>query len=192
AEGLGRLRAAADVDRVLGEPRRSAPRSVAVRAAPGIPRLAHRAARPLNSTDPMTGNEIRKRFLEHFASREHKVLPSAPLVPKDDPSTLFISAGMQPLQPYYLGLSDPPAPRLASAQKCLRTGDIDEVGRTDRHNTFFEMLGNFTPTGAYFKETAIPLAWELVTGGFQMPVERLRVTIHPSDDQALDIWVQTG
>src|SRR6059058_1134384 len=140
----------------------------------------------------MTGNEIRRRFLEHFESREHKVLPSAPLVPKDDPSTLFISAGMQPLQPYYLGLSDPPAPRLASAQKCLRTGDIDEVGRTDRHNTFFEMLGNFTPTGAYFKETAIPLAWELVTGGFQMPVERLRVTIHPSDDQALDIWVQTG
>src|SRR5438552_2232509 len=140
----------------------------------------------------MTGNEIRKRFLEHFASREHKVLPSAPLVPKDDPSTLFISAGMQPLQPYYLGLSDPPAPRLASAQKCLRTGDIDEVGKTDRHNTFFEMLGNFTPTGAYFKETAIPLAWELVTGGFQMPVDRLRVTIHPSDDQALDIWVKTG
>ena len=140
----------------------------------------------------MTGNEIRKRFLEHFASREHKVLPSAPLVPKDDPSTLFISAGMQPLQPYYLGLSDPPAPRLATAQKCLRTGDIDEVGRTDRHNTFFEMLGNFTPTGAYFKETAIPLAWELVTGGFHMPVDRLRVTIHPSDDQALDIWVKTG
>jgi len=140
----------------------------------------------------MTGNEIRKRFLEHFASREHRVLPSAPLVPKDDPSTLFISAGMQPLQPYYLGLSDPPAPRLASAQKCLRTGDIDEVGKTDRHNTFFEMLGNFTPTGAYFKETAIPLAWELVTGGFQMPVDRLRVTIHPSDDQALEVWVKTG
>jgi alanyl-tRNA synthetase len=140
----------------------------------------------------MTGNEIRKRFLEHFASREHKVLPSAPLVPKDDPSTLFISAGMQPLQPYYLGLSDPPAPRLASAQKCLRTGDIEEVGKTDRHNTFFEMLGNFTPTGAYFKETAIPLAWELVTSGFQMPVDRLRVTIHPSDDQALDVWVKTG
>ena len=140
----------------------------------------------------MTGNEIRKRFLEHFASREHKVLPSAPLVPKDDPSTLFISAGMQPLQPYYLGLSDPPAPRLASAQRCLRTGDIDEVGRTDRHSTFFEMLGNFTPTGAYFKETAIPLAWELVTGGFQMPVDRLRVTIHPSDDQALEVWLKTG
>src|SRR5216683_5255016 len=140
----------------------------------------------------MTGNEIRRRFLEHFASREHKVLPSASLVPHGDPSTLFISAGMQPLKPYYLGLSDPPAPRLATCQKCLRTGDIDEVGKTDRHNTFFEMLGNFTPTGAYFKQTAIPLAWELVTGGFDMPVDRLRVTIHPSDDQALDIWVKTG
>ena len=136
----------------------------------------------------MTGNEIRRRFLEHFASREHLVLPSAPLVPRGDPSTLFISAGMQPLQPYYLGLSRPPAPRLASCQKCLRTGDIEEVGKTDRHNTFFEMLGNFTPTGDYFKETAIPLAWELVTEGFHMPVERLRVTVHPSDDEAFDIW----
>ena len=138
----------------------------------------------------MTGNEIRRRFLEHFLSREHLVLPSAPLVPRGDPSTLFISAGMQPLQPYYQGFSQPPAPRLASCQKCLRTGDIDEVGKTDRHNTFFEMLGNFTPTGAYFKETAIPLAWDLVTGGFEMPADRLRVTIHPTDDEAFDIWTQ--
>ena len=136
----------------------------------------------------MTGNEIRRRFLEHFASREHLVLPSAPLVPHGDPSTLFISAGMQPLQPYYLGFSKPPAPRLASSQKCLRTGDIDEVGKTERHNTFFEMLGNFAPTGDYFKETAIPLAWELVTKGFDMPVERLRATVHPSDDEAYKIW----
>src|SRR6266852_6687547 len=138
----------------------------------------------------MTGNEIRTRFLEHFASREHLVLPSAPLVPRGDPSTLFISAGMQPLKPYYLGVGNPPAPRLASCQKCLRTGDIDEVGKTDRHNTFFEMLGNFAPAGDYFKETAISLAWELVTKGFNMPVDRLRVTIHPSDDQAHDIWIQ--
>ncbi|MEA2656263.1 MAG: alanyl-tRNA synthetase [Chloroflexota bacterium] len=138
----------------------------------------------------MTGNEIRRRFLEHFASREHLVLPSAPLVPRGDPSTLFISAGMQPLQPYYQGFSQPPAPRLASCQKCLRTGDIDEVGKTDRHNTFFEMLGNFTPTGAYFKETAIPLAWELVTQAFEMPADRLRVTIHPTDDEAFEIWTQ--
>jgi alanyl-tRNA synthetase len=140
----------------------------------------------------MTGNEIRKRFLEHFASREHLVLTSAPLVPKGDPSTLFISAGMQPLQPYYQGFSQPPAPKLASCQKCLRTGDIDEVGKTDRHLTFFEMLGNFAPTGNYFKETAIPLAWELVTGGFAMPAARLRVTIHPTDDEAHEIWIKTG
>ncbi|MEA2644324.1 MAG: alanyl-tRNA synthetase [Chloroflexota bacterium] len=140
----------------------------------------------------MTGNEIRKRFLEHFASREHLVLPSAPLVPRGDPSTLFISAGMQPLQPYYQGFSQSPAPRLASCQKCLRTGDIDEVGKTDRHNTFFEMLGNFAPTGDYFKETAIPLAWELVTKGFAMPEDRLRVTIHPTDDEANEIWIKTG
>ena len=138
----------------------------------------------------MTGNEIRTRFLEHFASREHQVLSSAPLVPRGDPSTLFISAGMQPLKPYFLGLSQPPAPRLASCQKCLRTGDIGEVGKTDRHHTFFEMLGNFAPTGDYFKETAIPLAWDLVTTSFGMPVDRLRVTIHPTDDQAHDIWMQ--
>jgi alanyl-tRNA synthetase len=141
----------------------------------------------------VTGNEIRRRFLEHFERREHLVVPSAPLVPHGDPSTLFISAGMQPLQPYYLGSSSPPAPRLASAQKCLRTGDIEEVGKTDRHNTFFEMLGNFAPTGDYFKETAIPLAWELVTTAFAMPVERLRVTVHPSDDDAFEIWTaRTG
>src|SRR5690348_10427605 len=97
---------------------------------------------------------------------------------------------MQPLQPYYLGLSDPPAPRLATCQKCLRTGDIDEVGKTDRHNTFFEMLGNFAPTGDYFKETAIPLAWDLVTEGFEMPVDRLRVTIHPTDDESYEIWTK--
>jgi alanyl-tRNA synthetase len=138
----------------------------------------------------VTGNEIRRRFLEHFASREHKVLPSASLVPHADPSTLFISAGMQPLKPYYLGLSDPPAPRLATCQKCLRTGDIDEVGKTDRHDTFFEMLGNFAPTGDYFKDKAIPLAWELVTEVFEMPVDRLRVTIHPTDDEAHEIWIR--
>jgi alanyl-tRNA synthetase len=137
----------------------------------------------------LTGNEIRTRFLEHFKSREHLVLPSASLVPHGDPSTLFISAGMQPLKPYYLGLSDSPAPRLATCQKCLRTGDIEEVGKTDRHNTFFEMLGNFAPTGDYFKETAIPLAWELVTKAFEMPADRLRATIHPTDDQAYEIWL---
>lgn len=137
----------------------------------------------------MTGNEIRRRFLEHFASREHRVLPSAPLVPHGDPSTLFISAGMQPLQPYYLGLSRPPAPRLASVQKCFRAVDIDQVG--DRtHTTMFEMMGNFAPTGDYFKEGAIPLAWELVHDKFRLPLDRLRVTVHPTDDEAYRIWTE--
>src|SRR5258708_37683249 len=172
------------MDQSRGESGRSAPRQAPLRS-PAWRRLAPRAAGPVSLIGPdMTGNEIRQRFLEHFASREHLVLPSAPLVPRGDPSTLFISAGMQPLKPYYLGLSQPPAPRLASAQKCLRTGDIDEGGKTDRHNTFFEMLGNFAPTGDYFKATAIPLAWELVTKVFEMPVNRLREPIHPPADTA--------
>ena len=138
----------------------------------------------------MTGNEIRTRFLEHFESREHLVLPSASLVPHGDPSTLFISAGMQPLQPYYLGLSNPPAPKLVSVQKCFRAVDIDRVG--DRtHTTMFEMMGNFAPTGAYFKETAIPLAWDLVHGEFGLPTDRLRITVHPTDGESFKLWTQT-
>ncbi len=139
----------------------------------------------------MTGPEIRQRFLQHFQRREHLILDSAPLVPADDPTTLFISAGMQPLQPYFKGLRPPPAPRLASCQKCFRTGDLEEVGRTDRHNTFFEMLGNFAPTGDYFKERAIPWAWELTTDrerGLGLPKDRLRVTTHPTDEEAREVW----
>ncbi|HLQ61308.1 MAG TPA: alanine--tRNA ligase [Candidatus Acidoferrales bacterium] len=136
----------------------------------------------------MTGSEIRRRFLEHFASREHRILPSAPLVPQRDPTTLFISAGMHPLKPYFQGVSRPPAPRLASCQKCFRTPDLEEVGKTDRHNTFFEMLGNFAPTGDYFKETAIPLAWELVTEGLKLPKAKLRVTVHPDDEESPELW----
>jgi alanyl-tRNA synthetase len=138
----------------------------------------------------MTGNEIRTRFLEFFASRDHLVLPSAPLIPERDPTTLLISAGMQPLKPYFQGVSKPPAPRLASCQKSFRTGDIEEVG-DDRHLTFFEMLGNFAPTGDYFKEGAIPFAWELVTEVFKLPKDRLRVTVHPTDDEADEIWKRT-
>jgi alanyl-tRNA synthetase len=121
------------------------------------------------------------------------VLDSFPLVPADDPSTLFISAGMQPLQPYYQGLRPPPHARLASSQKCFRTVDLVEVGKDERHATFLEMLGNFAPTGDYFKETAIPLAWELLTdpvNGFGLTRERLRVTTHPTDEEARDIWRQ--
>ena len=135
----------------------------------------------------MTGNEIRASFLEFFASRDHLVLPSAPLIPERDPTTLLISAGMQPLKPYFQGVSKPPAPRLASSQKSFRTQDIEEVG-DDRHTTFFEMLGNFAPTGEYFKEGAIPFAWELVTEVFKLPKDRLRVTVHPTDDEADRLW----
>ena len=142
-------------------------------------------------THSVTGAEIRRRFLAHFESRDHLILDSFPLVPVDDPSTLFISAGMQPLQPYYRGLRPPPHARLASSQKCFRTVDLVEVGKDDRHATFLEMLGNFAPTGDYFKETAIPLAWELVTDpvkGFGLTRERLRVTTHPTDEEAREIW----
>jgi alanyl-tRNA synthetase len=139
----------------------------------------------------MTGSELRQRFLQHFTSREHRELPSASLIPVRDPTTLFISAGMHPLKPYFQGVSQPPAPRLTSCQKCFRTPDLEEVGKTDRHGTFFEMLGNFTPTGDYFKETAIPLAWELVTVGLAMRKDRLRVTIHPTDDAAAELWRAT-
>jgi len=136
----------------------------------------------------LNSNEIRRGFLEFFAGRGHLILPSAPLIPERDPTTLLISAGMQPLKPYYQGVSEPPAPRLASSQKSFRTGDIDEVGKTDRHQTFFEMLGNFTPTGDYFKEGAIPFAWELVTDIFRLPKDRVRVTVHPTDDEADEYW----
>jgi len=136
----------------------------------------------------MTGSELRQRFLQHFTSRDHVELASASLIPVRDPTTLFISAGMHPLKPYYQGVSRPPAPRLTSCQKCFRTPDLEEVGKTDRHGTFFEMLGNFAPTGDYFKETAIPIAWELVTEGLRMPKDRLRVTIHPTDDEADGHW----
>src|ERR1700694_4312092 len=138
----------------------------------------------------MTGNEIRTRFLEFFASRDHLVLPSAPLIPELAPPTLLISAGMQPLKPYFQGVGQPPAPRLASCQKSFRTGDIEEVG-DDRHMTFFEMLGNFAPTGDYFKEGAIPYAGELMTEVCKLPKARLRVTVHPTEDEAEEIWKRT-
>lgn len=136
----------------------------------------------------MTGSEIRRLFLEYFVARDHLELPSAPLVPQGDPTTLFVSAGMQPLQPYYQGVEEPPAPRLCSSQKCFRTPDLEEVGRDDRHTTFFEMLGNFAPTGDYFKEFAIPVAWQFLTEVLSLDKSRLRVTTHPTDEQARELW----
>ncbi len=135
--------------------------------------------------------EIKRRFLAHFENNGHTVVPSAPL-PFDDPTLLFINAGMVQFKPYLLGQVTPPFPRAVSVQKCVRTPDIEEVGKTSRHGTFFQMNGNFS-FGDYFKEGAIRLAWELVTkpvsdGGFGMDPEVLWPTVYLDDDEAYDIW----
>ena len=125
--------------------------------------------------------EIRRRFLEHFATRGHTVVPSASLV-SPDPSLLFTVAGMVPFIPYLTGREPAPYPRATSVQKCVRTLDIEEVGKTTRHGTFFQMNGNFS-FGDYFKEQAIPLAWELSTkpvaeGGYGLDPERIWATVY--------------
>ncbi len=139
----------------------------------------------------MESAEIARRFLRFFEERGHTVVPSASLI-AEDPTLLLVPAGMVPFKPYFLGQRTPPAPRLASVQKCIRTPDIDEVGKTTRHATFFQMLGNFS-IGDYFKEKVIPYAWELLTtpetgGGFGFPEDRLWVTVYEDDDEAADIW----
>jgi len=139
----------------------------------------------------MDSAEIRTRFLKFFAERGHQVIPSASLL-LDDPTLLFVNAGMVPFKPYFLGEAPPPYPRATSVQKCVRTLDIEEVGKTTRHASFFQMAGNFS-FGDYFKEGAIPFAWELLTGsiadgGFGFPEERLWVTVYDDDDEAIEIW----
>ena len=138
----------------------------------------------------MRANELRRAFTTFFAERDHLVIESASLIPHD-PTLLFTVAGMVPFKPYFLGEEAPPAPRATSVQKCVRAGgkhnDLDEIGRTSRHLTFFEMLGNFS-FGDYFKSDAIPMAWEFVTGVLALDPERLWVTVHLSDDEAESIW----
>jgi alanyl-tRNA synthetase len=139
----------------------------------------------------MESAEIVRRFLGYFDQRGHTVVPSASLI-ADDPTLLLVNAGMQPFKPYFLGQQAPPFRRATSAQKCVRTPDIEEVGKTTRHATFFQMLGNFS-FGDYFKEKAIPYAWELLTrserdGGFGFPEERLWATVYLDDDEAAQIW----
>lgn len=134
----------------------------------------------------MTGDLIRARFLEFFAQHEHLVLPSAKLRP-DDPTTHFTSAGMQPFVPYFLGVEQPPSRRVATAQKCLRADDLDEVGYTARHLSFFEMLGNFS-FGDYFKEEAIAWGWQFVIEGLELDPELLWVSVYEHDDEAAAIW----
>lgn len=135
-------------------------------------------------------NQIRELYLQFFESKGHLRLPSFPLVPKNDKSLLLINAGMAPLKPYFTGLQVPPCPRITTCQKCIRTGDIENVGKTARHGTFFEMLGNFS-FGDYFKEEVIPWAWEFSTEVLKLPKDKLYVTIYLDDDEAHDIWVRT-
>jgi alanyl-tRNA synthetase len=140
--------------------------------------------------------EIKRRFLAHFEANGHTVVPSAPLPAIDDPNLLFINAGMVQFVPYFLGQRTAPYKRAVSVQKCIRTPDIDEVGKTSRHGTFFQMNGNFS-FGDYFKDGAISLAWELITkpvteGGFGMDPERIWPTVYLNDDEAYELWRKIG
>ncbi|MBF6348613.1 alanine--tRNA ligase [Nocardia flavorosea] len=139
----------------------------------------------------MQTHEIRRRFLDHFVRAGHTEVPSASLI-LDDPNLLFVNAGMVQFKPYFLGQQTPPYPRATSVQKCVRTGDIEEVGVTTRHNTFFQMAGNFS-FGDYFKEDAIRFAWELITrsqedGGYGFDPERIWVTAYEADPEAAELW----
>ena len=137
----------------------------------------------------LTGNEVRKKFLDFFVSKGHMIEPGVPLVPKNDPTLLWINAGVSGLKKYFDGREKPRCNRITNAQKCIRTNDIENVGKTARHHTFFEMLGNFS-IGDYFKEDAIKWAWEFLTSpewiGFDK--SRMYVTIYPDDVQAYNIW----
>lgn len=134
----------------------------------------------------VSGSQIRKKFLDFYAQRGHKILPSASLVP-EDPTVLLTIAGMLPFKPIFLGQRVAESPRATTSQKCIRTNDIENVGRTARHHTFFEMLGNFS-FGDYFKKQAIAWAWELVTEVFGLPPEKLVVSVFREDDEAFAIW----
>ena len=135
----------------------------------------------------MTGQELRKSFLDFFKSKQHLVLPSAPLIPENDPTLLLIGAGMAPFKPFFTGKLTPPSYRIVTCQKCIRTGDIENVGRTARHHTFFEMLGNFS-FGDYFKKESIAWGWEYLTEVLELPADKLWITIYTDDDEAFDIW----
>ncbi|MCR5175873.1 MAG: alanine--tRNA ligase [Anaerovibrio sp.] len=136
----------------------------------------------------MTGNELREAYLTFFAEKKgHLRLPSASLIPENDPTLLMIGAGMAPFKAYFTGKVKPPRPRITTSQRCVRTGDIENVGRTARHQTYFEMLGNFS-FGDYFKKEAIPWAWEFLTEVLEMPKDKLWATIYPKDDEARKLW----
>ena len=136
-------------------------------------------------------NEIRSAFLNYFAREGHEIVPSSPLVPRNDPTLMFTNAGMVQFKNVFTGLEKRPYSRAVTAQKCVRAGgkhnDLDNVGYTARHHTFFEMLGNFS-FGDYFKERAIELAWKLITKEFGIPAEKLTATVYIDDDEAFKLW----
>lgn len=134
-------------------------------------------------------NEIREKYLSFFESKGHLRLPSFPLVPQSDASLLLINAGMAPLKPYFTGKETPPSKRVTTCQKCIRTADIENVGHTARHGTFFEMLGNFS-FGDYFKSEATSWAWEFVTKVLEIPTDRLWVSVYEDDEEAVEIWIK--
>jgi alanyl-tRNA synthetase len=153
------------------------------KAEPPLPLLTNRRI-PMSIS--LTGSQIRQTFLDFYKDRGHQILPSASLVP-EDPTVLLTIAGMLPFKPIFLGQRSAEFPRATTSQKCIRTNDIENVGRTARHHTFFEMLGNFS-FGDYFKEQAIAWAWELSTKVFELPADRLVVSVFREDDDAFAIW----
>ena len=157
----------------------------------GLRPLVVATLRSKKNTQMTTANETRAHFLEYFARHGHQIVASSPLVPRNDPTLLFTSAGMVQFKNVFTGQETRAYQRAVTAQKCLRAGgkhnDLENVGYTTRHNTFFEMLGNFS-FGEYFKDLAIELAWNLVTREFGLPEERLFITVYAEDDQAYELW----
>src|SRR6201990_3657745 len=141
----------------------------------------------------MKGSEIRQKFLDYFEKNGHKIVHSSPLLPANDPTLLFTNAGMNQFKDVFTGQDQRDYTRATSSQKCIRAGgkhnDLDEVGKTARHHTFFEMLGNFS-FGDYFKEDAIHFAWNLLTKDFGLPKERMLATVYADDDEAFGLWKQ--
>jgi len=139
----------------------------------------------------MKSSQIRRQFLEFFESKGHTVVPSSSLVPGDDPTLLFTNSGMVQFKDVFLGQEQRPYRRAATAQRCVRAGgkhnDLENVGYTARHHTFFEMLGNFS-FGDYFKRDAIHFSWDLLTGVFGLPQDKLWVTVYQTDDEAYGVW----